>query len=152
MSIKKTWFSYILWLMATGFSVLFTYSYILGIVNKYGYNIPNPMYSVMGLSAAFFVGVFVFYALIALVRNRIHGVMVPVWLGRFADLLVIFGSTVFFVVSRCYLSFHTPFENNVPMYLYEAAKVTPANISHLGYESLYWGEGLYTKFLSFLFL
>ena len=36
MSIKKTWFSYILWLIATGFSIIFTYNTVSNWIGHYG--------------------------------------------------------------------------------------------------------------------
>lgn len=152
MSIKKTWFSYILWLFATGFSILFTYSYILGIVICYSFDVPNRVYSCIGISAGFVAGVSLVYALIWFVRSKLAGITIPKWGKRLLHILLLCGMTAVFITSRCMVLFSVALEDVVPIHIFETAKVMQAGGQSATYEVLLMFEEIYINVLSVLFL
>lgn len=152
MSIKKTWFSYILWLFATGFSVLFTYSYITGIVDCYNLDLLKPVYCRAGLTAAFVLGVILIYITLGWIRNRINVIFIPKWGRRMLHILILCGMSVVFVITRYIVLWNTTLESVVARDIYEAAKVIAGNGQSVLQKSYYVLEEIYINILSVLFL
>lgn len=152
MSIKKTWFSYILWLLATGFSIIFTYSYITGIITCYSFEQVDSFYYRCGLTAAFVLGVGLLYALFSWINSRIKEIAISKWGRRIFHIVIVCGLTALFVITRCMVLWSTALENIVPMETYEAAKVMLGNGQASSYESYYVFEDIYINILSGLFL
>ena len=151
MSIKKTWFSYILWLLATGFSVLFIYTYIDGIITCYSFEQFKGAYYLIGFCGALILTASLLYLLIGWIRSRINGVSIPKWGKRLFYILILFGMIVLFAITRYMVLWSTSLENVFPMDIYEAAKVIGTGQSALQ-ESLYVFEEIYINVLSGLFL
>lgn len=152
MSIKKTWFSYILWLLATGFSVLFTYAYIEGIIGCYGFERLDNSYGYIGFSAGFIFCVAVVYFLFNLLRKSVKAVSISKWGGRCLHILILCGVLAMFVITRYRVLFSTTLENIMPMHIFEAAKVMQGNGQAASYEVLHVFEEIYINVLSGLFL
>ncbi len=152
MSIKKTWFSYILWLLATGFSILFTYSYITGIVSCYSFEQISPVYCRVGITAAFILGVVLLYIFFGWIRSRIKGISIPKWVRRSFHILILCGLTALFVLTRYMVLQSTTLAKVVPMDIYKAAEVIFGSGQSVLQKSYYVMEEIYINVLSGLFL
>ena len=152
MSIKKTWFSYILWLLATGFSVLFTYSYITGIVSCYSLKQAAPVYCRVGITAAFILGAALLCILVSCIRSRIKGISISKWGRRGFHILILCGMTALFVLTRYMVLKSTTLADVVPMDIYKAAEVIVGNGQNVLQKSYYVLEDIYINVLSGLFL
>ena len=160
MSIKKTWFSYILWLVATGFSILFTYfavSNVTKCVGIYGYH-------QIGFVIAYSAGVIVIVVLLCLLfRKLFDKIRLPKankWVVRSLHILAFIGITALFIWTR-YCSFLTGGLHSEQMVVfYEMSRIgfLPEDLAAmetvLGNVSLEPSifESAYMKVLSVLFL
>lgn len=111
----KTWFSYILWLVATGFSVVFTYyttSKLADFYRLYGADVLSCriIYAsivILFTVAVFFLIRFLYGKLSVKLRVSFLGVRIPKWLRVILHLLIFTGITVILVRSRMY-TFSSP--------------------------------------------
>lgn len=97
MSIKKTWFSYILWLVATGFSILFTYYSVSKLTAYWGvYG-----YQSVGYLAGYTTGILVLGVLLCLLfrklRNSIRLPLMKKWTARGLHILAFLLITALFL-------------------------------------------------------
>lgn len=160
MSIKKTWFSYILWLIATGFSILFTYYAVTNLTKYFGMYGHNRIEFLIGYSVAVIVIVGLLCFLLRKLFDKIHLPKVNKWVTRSFYFLVFLGITALFICTR-FNSFVTGGLNGEQMVVfYEMSRIgfLPEDLealkSVLGNVSLAPSvfEKAYMKSLSVLFL
>ena len=161
MNIKKTWFSYILWLIATGFSILFTYFAVSNVTKCFGIYGHNQMGFVIGYSA----GVIVAVVLLWLLRKLFDKICLPKmnkWVGRGLHVLAFIGISALFVYTRFYSFISGGLYSDQMIVFYEMSRIgfLPEDLEAmeciLGNVSLVPSvfENIYIKVLSgtFLFL
>ncbi len=160
MSIKKTWFSYILWLIATGFSILFTYYAVSNLAVYWGMYGHKQIGFLAGYSAGVIVLAVLLCLLIRKLCDKIHFPNLNKWMARTGHILVFSGITAIFLFTR-YHSFITGGLNGEQMFVfYEMSRIgfQPEEIetmkSVLGNVSLVPSvfESTYLKMVSMLFL
>ena len=151
MSIKKTWFSYILWPIATGFTILFTHSYVKAIIECYGFfESENPLYPIVFSTA--FVGVLTaVYFLIAWIRKRTKEKPEARSRHKIFNILVLSIMAVLFVTTRCMVLFSVKLEEAVPMQIFESAKIVQGGLQYPLYDNFSIFEDIYVKSISGLF-
>lgn len=160
MSIKKTWFSYILWLIATGFSVLFTYFAVSNVTKCYGIYGHNQTGFVIGYSVGLMTVVILLCLIIRKLCDRIYILKMNKWVARCLHALAFIGITGLFLYTR-YFSFITGELHGDQMAVFfemtrigfipeelEAMEVVLGNVSLV--TSVF--EGTYMKVLSIMFL
>ena len=160
MSIKKTWFSYILWLIATGFSILFTYFAVTNVTKCFGIYGHNRIGFVIGYSAGVIGIVVLLCLLLRKLCDKIYFPKVNKWVARVFHVLVFISITALFLYTR-FFSFVTGVLHNEQMVVFyemsrigfgsetlEALKAVLENVSLT--PSVF--ESAYMKVLSMLFL
>lgn len=160
MSIKKTWFSYILWLIATGFSILFTYYAVVNLTRCYGIYKYDEIGFQIGYSVAAIAVVALLCLLLRKLSNSIQLPKMNKWVGRCIHILVFGGSIVFFLYTRYYSFITGELHSNQMVCFYEMARIgfMPEDLETL--ESVLGNvclvpsmfENIYMKFLSTVFL
>lgn len=150
MSIKKTWFSYILWLIATGFSICFIYSNVSGLVTYLGLYGSGSYVRNGGYSVGFLLIMVAVCLGLCFLSKKITLPSVSKWVGRGLHIFILLASVVIFVVTRIQVVYHASFDTVEVMNLYEASKIggmvskTEAATTFL--------EQIYTNILSGVFL
>lgn len=160
MSIKKTWFSYILWLFATGFSVLFTYYTVANFVKSYGIFGHDHIGFVIGYSIGVMVVVLLLCLMLRKLCNIIPVLKVNKWVARCMYILAFVAITVLFLYTRYYGFLSGKLNGNQMVCFYEMTRIgfTPEDLETLkqvlGNVSLVPSafESIYMKLLSMLFL
>ena len=100
MSIKKTWFSYILWLVATGFSVLFTYFAVSNVTKCFDIYGHNQIGFVIAYSAIVIVAVALLCLLLRKLFDKICLPKMNKWVARSLNVLTFIGITALFILTR----------------------------------------------------
>ncbi len=160
MSIKKTWFSYILWLIATGFSILFTYYSVINLTRCY--NIFG--YDQIGWQIGYTIGVVAVVVLACLLlRNLFNKIQLPKmnkWVVRSLHVFIFAGITVLFCYTRFYSFITGELHGDQMVCFYEMTRIgfMPEDLkaleSVLGNVSLVPSifENIYMDVLSTIFL
>lgn len=123
MSIKKTWFSYILWLIATGFSILFTYYTVSKTVQCYGIYGYRHIGFQIGYSAIVMAVVVLLCLLIRKLCDKVKLSTVNKWAGRCLHILIFAGITVLFIYTRFYSFIIGELQNQQMTCFYELTKI-----------------------------
>ncbi len=149
MSIKKTWFSYILWLIATGFSVLFIIGNVCSIMDYYDVSSSNSDWGYAVYSIVFIFASAGICILLRFIRNHIHMPALSKWIYRSFHIFVLISSIALFLITRIWSAFQAAFRTQQVMNIYELSRIggpskTMASLSVF--------EGIYVKVLSGLFL
>jgi len=141
MSLKKTWFSYVLWAVLTGLTGITTYIAVVKVLAL------HPI--VAALAAIGIIGVFV---LIHFLCSRIKQFTVSKWMGRLLHIVVFLTITASFVLLR--LPVVTDVSNIVSsqqaVWFFDASKVGRDVLSIAGMTSIL--EQVYINLLSGMFL
>lgn len=160
MSIKKTWFSYILWLIAAGFSVLFTCFAVANVTKCFGIYGHNQIGFVIGYSAGV-IGIVVLLCL--LIRKLFDKICLPKmnkWVVRSVHVLAFVGIAALFIWTRYYSFLTGGLHSEQMVVFYEMSRIgfisedLAAMEAVLGNVSLVPSvfENVYLKILSMLFL
>lgn len=100
MKVKKTWFSYILWLLATGFSILFTYYALTHAVKYFGLALSGQTEMGIAYTAAFVVFVALICLLLRFFVSKIRFLRMNKWLALVLHILVFFALGYMFLYTR----------------------------------------------------
>lgn len=100
MKVKKTWFSYILWLFATGFSVLFTYYALTNAVKYFGLAGSGQMEAGIAYTAAAVVFTVLICLLLRFLVNRIRLPRMYKWLAVILHILIFLAVAYIFLYTR----------------------------------------------------
>lgn len=160
MSIKKTWFSYILWLIATGFSILFTYNTVSFLGSYCGVYGSGKTEFMIGYTAIIIAGMILLSLLLYLLCSKIPVIIKNKWALRMLHLLAFIAITSLFVYTRLQSFISGELQSEQADYFFEMAKIGTGEANRLALEIAYpqaglhvsvW-EGIYIRFLSVLFL
>ena len=104
MKVKKTWFSYILWLLATGFSILFTYYALTHAVKYFGLALSGQTEMGIAYTAAFVVFVALICLLLRFFVSKIRFLRMNKWLALVLHILVFFCTWLYVFIYKAYIS------------------------------------------------
>lgn len=160
MSIKKTWFSYILWLIATGFSIVFTYFVVSNVTKCFGIYGHNRIGYIIGYSAGVIVAVVLLCLLLRKIFDKICLPKMNKWMVRGLHVLAFIGITALFIWTRYYSFLTGGLHGDQMVVFYEMSRIgfLPEELNAmeavLGNISLVPSafESTYMKVLSMMFL
>lgn len=147
MNMKKTRFSYILWLIATGFSVLFIFDSVQNIPALNG---AESLDRSIGYGTGFLVLISGVFLLLFMLQKKISFPVLSDTVKKGLHIIIFFGLVALFTSTRIQSAIYLPLKSQQVINLYEAS-IIDASVQQAESFSSYF-EQIYSNILSVLFL